>query len=166
MKAFVGIGSNIGDRMGNCLKAISMINDVDGCSVIKRSSFYRTEPIGYKDQNWFVNCIILVETKFSPYELLMQLQEIEKSMGREKGIKWGPRLIDLDIIMYDNLIMDNGKLTIPHPLMHKRRFVLIPMNEIAPSVIHPVLNKTIKEILNSLSEDGQAVFLVRDKRCD
>ncbi len=164
MKAYVGIGSNIGDQINNCLKAISMINSTDGCSVVKRSSFYRTEPVGYKDQAWFVNCVILLKTGFSPDKLFFRLQEIEKVMGRKKKIRWGPRLIDLDIIMYDDLVMDNGNLSIPHPLMHKRRFVLVPMNEIAPEVIHPVLNKSIREILDGLSEDGQAVFLIRDKK--
>lgn len=164
MNAFVGIGSNMGNPIDNCLKAISMIGDVDGCSIIKRSSFYKTEPVGYRNQHWFVNCVILLETRFSPYKLLARLQEIERIIGRKKGVRWGPRLIDLDIIMYDDLIIDNGMLTIPHPHMHKRRFVLVPMNEIASDVVHPVLNMTMKELLDILPRNGQAVFLVRDKK--
>ena len=161
MKAFIGVGSNIGEKIENCIKAISFLNRIEGCSVIKRSSFYKTEPIGYKDQDWFVNCAVMIETELSPYELLKKLKEIELLMGREKGIKWGPRIIDLDILMYEDIVIDEDELTIPHPLMHKRRFVLVPMNEIAPDIEHPVLKKSIKELLRRLPEDGQEVFLLK-----
>jgi len=161
LKAFIGVGSNIGEKIENCIKAISFLNRIEGCSVIKRSSFYKTEPIGYKDQDWFVNCAVMIETELSPYELLKKLKEIELLMGREKGIKWGPRIIDLDILMYEDIVIDEDELTIPHPLMHKRRFVLVPMNEIAPDIEHPVLKKSIKELLRRLPEDGQEVFLLK-----
>ena len=144
MKAFIGIGSNIGDRLENCFKAISMIDNINNCIVLKRSSFYKTEPVGYRDQDWFVNCIILIDTALSPHGLLKELKNIERLMGRQGGIRWGPRVIDLDIIMYEDLIMDDDELTIPHPMMHKRRFVLVPMNQIAPYVIHPAFNRTIR----------------------
>lgn len=162
MKVFIGIGSNMGDPLNNCLKAIGMIGQAKSCHVMRRSSFYRTEPVGYKNQDWFVNCVILVETELAPHMLLTRLQEIEYAMGRKREIKWGPRCIDLDIILYGDLIIRDEKLIIPHPFMHKRRFVLIPMNEIASNVIHPVLNKTVKELLNELPDDGQAVFPIRD----
>ena len=162
MKVFISIGSNIGEKLGNCLRAISLIDKEIG-PVIRRSSFYKTEPVGYKDQDWFVNCIILIDTQLDPYELLSRLQKIESMMGREKGIRWGPRVIDLDIIMYEDVIIDEERLTIPHPLMHKRRFVLVPMSEIAPDLVHPVLKKSVKEILKSLPEDGQYVSLIAEK---
>ena len=162
MKAFIGIGSNIGDKIENCLIAIDMIDKIKGCSVIKRSSFYKTEPVGFKDQNWFVNCVILIDTIFSPHSLLKKLQKIENVMGRKRKIKWGPRIIDLDILLFDSLIIKDKKLAVPHPLMHKRRFVLVPMNQLAPDLIHPVFNKSIKELLNNIPEDQQSVFLIRD----
>ena len=164
MKVFIGIGSNVGDPLNNCLKAISMIRQIMGCHVIRISSLYRTEPVGYRDQDWFVNCVILLQTELAPKELFNHLQNIEKIMGREKDIKWGPRSIDLDIILCEDLILEDEGLTIPHPFMHERRFVLIPMNEIAPDVIHPVLNKSVEELLNDLPEDGQAVFPIRNEK--
>ncbi len=162
MKAFIGIGSNIGDGIRNCSKAISMIDNIIDCSVLKISSFYKTQPVGYIDQNWFVNCVVLVNTGLSPYGLLYSLQEIENIMGRKRFIKWGPRIIDLDIIMCEDMIISSEDLIIPHPLMHTRRFVLIPMNQIAPEITHPVYNMTIKELLNNTSESGQMVSLIRE----
>ena len=161
MRAFISIGSNIGEKLQNCLRAISLLDNLKGCKVIKKSSFYKTEPVGYKEQDWFINCAVLIDTKLDPYELLDRLQQIEILMGREKSFKWGPRLIDLDLLLYEDIIMDEEKLTIPHPLMHKRRFVLIPISELAPDLIHPVLNKPVIEILRSLPEDGQSVILVK-----
>ncbi len=161
MKAFIGVGSNIGEKIENCMKAISLLDSIEGCSVIKRSSFYKTEPVGYKDQDWFINCVVMIETELSPYELLEKLKEIELSMGREKGVRWGPRIIDLDILLYEDTVIDSDELTIPHLLMHKRRFVIVPLNEIAPDFIHPVLKKSIKELLKRIPEDGQEVALIK-----
>ncbi len=161
MKAFIGVGSNIGEKIENCIKAISLLDSIEGCSVIKRSSFYKTEPVGYKDQDWFINCVVMIETELSPYELLEKLKEIELSMGREKGVRWGPRIIDLDILLYEDTVIDSDELTIPHLLMHKRRFVIVPLNEIAPDFIHPVLKKSIKELLKRIPEDGQEVALIK-----
>ncbi len=161
MRAFISIGSNIGEKLQNCLKAICLLDNLKGCKVIKKSSFYKTEPVGYKEQDWFINCAVLIDTKLNPYELLDRLQQIEILMGREKSFKWGPRLIDLDLLLYEDIIMNGEKLTIPHPLMHKRRFVLVPVSELAPDLIHPVLNKSIIEILRSLPEDGQSVSWVK-----
>jgi len=162
MRSFISIGSNIGDGIENCLMAIDMINKTKGCSVIKRSSFYRTEPVGFKNQDWFINCVIMIDTIFSPFKLLQRLQEIENIMGRERKIKWGPRIIDLDILLFDSLIIRDKTLTIPHPLMHKRRFVLVPMNQLAPDLIHPIFNKTIRELLTNIPDDGQTVVLIKD----
>lgn len=162
MRSFIGIGSNIGDKIENCIMAIDMIDKINGCSVIKRSSFYRTEPVGFKDQNWFVNCVIMIDTVFSPFVLLQKLQEIEDIMGRERRIKWGPRIIDLDILIFDGLIIRDKILTIPHPLMHKRRFVLVPMNQLAPDLVHPIFNKTIRELLSNIPDNEQTVVLIKD----
>ncbi len=161
MKAFISIGSNIGKKLENCLKAIYLLNSFEGCRVVKRSSFYKTEPVGYKDQDWFINCAVLINTELNPYALLNTLQQIEVIMGRKKCFKWGPRVIDLDLLLYEDLIINEKRLTVPHPLMHERRFVLIPLSELEPTLIHPVLKKPIADILKGLSEEGQSVILVK-----
>ncbi len=162
MKAFIGIGSNIGDKIKNCLRAIYMIDRMNGCSVIKRSAFYKTEPVGYRNQSWFVNCVIKIDTSYEPYKLLKKLQRIEYMMGRKRQIRWGPRIIDLDILLFEDIVIDTEELKIPHPLMHERRFVLVPMSQIEPDLVHPVLNKKIKEILELVPEEGQKVIKIRD----
>ena len=161
MRAFVAIGSNIGEKLQNCLKAIRLLDSVKGCRVLKKSSFYKTEPVGYKEQDWFINCAVLIETELNPYELLDRLQEIEVLMGRKKSFKWGPRVIDLDLLLYEDMVINGKRLTIPHPLMHKRRFVLVPVSELEPDLIHPVLNRSVTDILRDISEDGQSVILVK-----
>jgi 2-amino-4-hydroxy-6-hydroxymethyldihydropteridine diphosphokinase len=143
---YLGIGSNLGSRQDNCMKAISMIED-SGLTVTRISSMYETEPWGSADQPMFINMAIAAETSFTPVELLALLKEIETKMGRQPAAKWGPRIIDLDILLYDDIIMNNNRLTIPHPLMHKRDFVLKPLSEIAPEKVHPVLLKKIGDLL-------------------
>lgn len=148
----IGIGSNIGDREANCRKAISMLT-FRGIEIKKTSSMYKTEPWGFKDQPEFINMVMEAETSLSPDELLQTLKDIENSMGRKETIRWGPRIIDLDILFYDDLVIDEDHLKIPHPLIQEREFVLIPMCEIAPNRIHPVLGKTILQIKKELKND-------------
>ncbi|MCX5718245.1 MAG: 2-amino-4-hydroxy-6-hydroxymethyldihydropteridine diphosphokinase [Nitrospirae bacterium] len=148
--AYIGIGSNIGNREDNCQKAIKLI-EKNGIAVRKQSSMYETEPWGIKDQPKFINMAIDVETDKKPEELLRILKEIEKEIGRTETTKWGPRVIDLDILFYDDLILKTDNLEIPHPLMHERDFVLKPLSEIAPDKRHPVTGKTVKKMLNQLS---------------
>jgi len=144
---YLGIGSNIGRREDNCRRAISLLEE-NGLTITKRSAMRETEPWGVKDQPQFVNMAVEAETDVSPRELLLLLKRIESTMGRLPGKKWGPRVIDIDILMYDNLEMDEADLTVPHPLMHERVFVLGPLSEIAPEKVHPVLHKTVRELLN------------------
>ncbi len=144
--AYLGLGCNLGDRRANCLNAIRLLKD-KGITVTKESSLYETEPWGYKEQLAFINMAVEIKTDMSPRELLVNLKDIERKMGRIETVRWGPRLIDIDILLYDDLILDEPDLEIPHPLMHKRDFILQPLSEIAPDVIHPVLNKRIRDLL-------------------
>ena len=146
----IGIGSNLGDRKEHCLKAIQLLSQ-KGIHVRKRSSMYETEPWGVKDQPRFINMAIEGETGLTPAKLLAVLKMIEDEAGRVETHRWGPRVIDLDILLYDDLVIDTPELSIPHPLMHRREFVLKPLVEIAPDKIHPVLKKTIQELLSDLS---------------
>lgn len=148
-KVFIAIGSNIGDRRKNIETALKKIEE-SGLNIIKKSSIIETEPYGYKDQDKFLNGVVLVETDLNPFELLELLLNIEKEMGRERKIKWGPRNIDLDIIFYDDLVIDTENLKIPHPDAHNRTFVMGPISEIAPDFVHPVLKKKVKEIYKEL----------------
>lgn len=142
---YIGIGSNIGDRKENCRKAIKLLKE-NGIAIKKQSAMYETEPWGVKDQPKFINMAIEVETDKKPEELLRILKEIEKEIGRAESVKWGPRVIDLDILFYDDMILKTQDLEIPHPLIHERAFVLKPLCEIAPDKKHPVTGKTIKEM--------------------
>jgi 2-amino-4-hydroxy-6-hydroxymethyldihydropteridine diphosphokinase len=146
---YLGIGSNLGDKQGNCLDALERLS-TKGISISKRSAIYETQPWGVDDQPDFVNMAVEAETGMSPEELLVTLKEIECEMGRKAGTRWGPRLIDLDVLFYDDRIVQSKDLVIPHPLLHKRDFVLLPLAEISPECVHPVLKKTIRELAQEL----------------
>ncbi len=145
--AFIGIGSNLGDREENCRRAIELIIK-EGIRVTRRSSMIETEPWGVKDQPSFINMAIQVETDLAPEELLSTLKGIERQMGRRDGVRWGPRIIDLDILLYNGLTTKSPELEIPHKGTYGRAHVLRPLSEIAPDLVHPVLKKTIREILD------------------
>ena len=147
--AYIGIGSNLGDREFNCKQAIGLLRQ-KGTTVRKESSLYETKPWGVRDQPLFLNMAIEIETDLKPFELLNTLKDIEKEMGREETFLWGPRIIDLDILLYDNNIVDEEGLRIPHPHMQDREFVLRPLREIAGDVTHPLLLLSIEELLQRL----------------
>ncbi|GAA0070591.1 2-amino-4-hydroxy-6-hydroxymethyldihydropteridine diphosphokinase [Clostridium sardiniense] len=150
-EAYLSIGSNVGDKEKNLREAINYLEDVNGVSIDKVSTFIKTEPWGFKEQEEFLNGAIKIRTILSPKELMESLLKIEEEMKRERIIKWGPRIIDLDIIFYDNLVSDDEYVTLPHPRMEEREFVLKPLAEIAPNKIHPLLNKRIFKILDELN---------------
>jgi len=145
--AYLGLGSNLGDRIKNLELAISAISEHPEILVHAVSSFYETEPMGYQDQDWFINQVIQIDTTLSPDELLTEIRKIENALGRKRRIKWGPRTMDIDILLYGDMVIESSILTIPHPLLTKRLFVLIPLAEIAPSLKHPVLGRSIRHIL-------------------
>ncbi len=156
--AYISGGSNIGNRLLNCKNGIAALTRSGVCVLKDQSRFYKTEPVGYKDQNWFVNFVVKIETVLDPFQLLNELKSIERDAGRTYDhIRFGPRILDLDIIMYDNIVIDSSKLLVPHPRMHKRRFVLRPVCDIDPKIVHPVLKKDMKQLLDSLDNRKQRI---------
>jgi len=152
--AYLSLGSNIGDRETHVRDAIARLAE-EG-RVVAVSSFYETEPVEVTDQAWFLNCAVALETTDTPEQLMAALLKIERDMGRQRVQRKGPRTVDLDILLFGDAIIDSPDLTIPHPAMHQRRFVLAPLAEIAPDLRHPSLNQTIRQLLKSLPE-GQMV---------
>lgn len=144
--AYLGLGSNVGDREEYIEQAIFLLEKNPNIEVARRSTNYETEAEGGGDQPPFINAAIEIKTKLSPHKLLEMCQEIEAALGREREVEWGPRTIDLDILLYEGEIISDDKLQIPHPLMHERLFVLKPLKEIASHAIHPVLEKTIEAL--------------------
>jgi 2-amino-4-hydroxy-6-hydroxymethyldihydropteridine diphosphokinase len=157
--AYIGIGSNLGDPIRNCNLAIRAMAADRRNRIIQISPFYRTEPVGKKDQHWFVNAVAALETCHAPRELLNFIQTIEREMGRERKEKWGPRTIDLDLLFYDDEVVQAEDLVVPHPRLHERRFVLAPLKDIAPNLRHPLLNKMISELLADLPEEEKVIPL-------
>jgi dihydroneopterin aldolase/2-amino-4-hydroxy-6-hydroxymethyldihydropteridine diphosphokinase len=149
--AYIGIGSNLGNRQKNCSRAIEILV-TKGIVIRKKSSMYETEPWGVTDQPRFINMVVEVETELEPHELLRTLKDIEREVGRGETFKWGPRIIDLDILFFNDLFLRDNILQIPHPLMHKRDFVLKPLCEIAPDKIHPLLRVRIRDLLEKLEK--------------
>ena len=155
--AYIGLGSNLGNRIENC---ISALEEISNFTVIKNiSSFYETEPMGVEDQPKFINAVAKVSTLLSPLNLLNALKEVERQLGRSRTERWGPRVIDLDLLLYEDFVLQSQELTIPHKELHRRRFVLEPLCEIEPWLEHPVLKKTLSTLLKEL-KDKRSVTLV------
>jgi len=152
---YLSLGSNIGDRDKNLRTAISKLGEAK-VRVTRVSSFYETEPVDLREQPWFLNCVVQGETEIPALDLLRALREIESRMGSKKLVPKGPRLIDVDILLYGNEIIDTPELQVPHPRMLQRRFVLVPLAEIAPSLKHPSWKATAGELLANLSDASVA----------
>jgi len=150
--AYIGIGSNLGHKVNNCLQSIKKIGQLPNCNVIARSSLFKTEPQGVTGQDWYANCVVKIKTTLTPSELLTSLMNIELDMGRIRKKKWEARIIDLDILLFNQEIISSESLSIPHPRLHKRRFVLEPLTELAPDLIHPILKLTIITLKNALPQ--------------
>jgi len=163
---FIGIGSNVADSVSNCLESIERISLFSHIRITKKSSLYRTEPVGLKEQEWFVNGVIEIKTKYTATTLLKVLQQIEKDMGRIREERWGPRTIDLDILFYGQEVIKEKDISVPHPELHKRRFVLIPMYEIAPYVIHPAFGISIKGLLSRLQDESRVEVLFENSNVE
>ena len=153
-RAFIGIGSNLGDRRANCREARERLQELPQTRVMKESSLYESEPHG-NAKTWFGNSVIEIETELGPVDLLKQLKVIETAMGRKRvrGKRWGSRVIDLDILFYDKEIINKRNLKIPHPRLAKRRFVLVPLSELAPQLVHPALNVSVSALLATVKDD-------------
>lgn len=150
--AYLGLGSNKGDRIGYIESAVSEIINVEKIELIKSSSIYETEPWGISDQNYYLNCIHQIQTSLNAETLFEELKNIEKKLGRKDNKKWYEREIDIDLLFYNREIINSTTMKIPHPQIENRRFVLVPMNEVAPEFVHPILNKSISQILNETSD--------------
>jgi len=160
--AFISVGSNLGDKLEQCRRGVDALAAGGDIRITGTSRMYRTEPVDVADQEWFVNGVIRVETGLGPFELLARLQSLQRQAGRaEGGVRFGPRVLDLDILLYDRLVMDDPRLTLPHPRMHRRRFVLRPLCDIDPDTVHPVLGQTAAALLAALDEDHQQVLELR-----
>ena len=151
---YLSLGSNVGDRRARLLEALRRLSVLAPIAAV--SSFYETEPVEVTDQPWFLNAVIAIESEQSPEHLMASVLLIEEAMGRRRVQKKGPRSIDIDILLFNDQVVNSSNVTIPHPAMHERRFVLEPLAEIAPDLRHPVLNKTTRELLDLLPP-GQAV---------
>ena len=151
-QVYIGLGTNIEPRESYLKKAIHQLFQHDAINITKQSSIYETEPVGFTEQSHFLNMVLEINTSLTPLALLDVCQGIESHLGRERVIRFGPRTIDLDILLYNNENMKTERLTIPHPRMHERGFVLTPLAEIAPNAILPPIGTTSKELLNKLPE--------------
>ena|SRR5581483_4789492 len=161
-RVYIGIGSNLGDRKANTIEALDRVAKLPGTKIVRASSLYESEPLG-DAKTWFVNSVIEIETDIHAEELLKKLKAIEKAMGRKrvKGKRWGSRIIDLDILLADHDVVEKRALKIPHPEMHKRRFVLLPLAELAPHVVHPQLGQSVSSLLANVKDAKRVTLLPR-----
>ena len=156
MKYYLLLGSNIGNSKSYIEKAKFMLAQVVG-SDCNESAMYRTEPWGEKDQKFFLNQVVKMESELSPHSMMQAIEKIEKLLGKRKETRYGPRTIDIDILLCDDLIVLDKKLSVPHPRMHKRAFTLIPLNVIAEDIVHPVLKKTIGKLLEECVDNSEVI---------
>ena len=155
MKYYLSLGSNLGDREKNLDRALSLLRE-EGVEIVRKSSLYETEPLDFPSQPWFVNQVVEINAGIEPQDLLILIKGIEKMLGRETQSPKGPRVIDIDILLAEERVIRTRELSVPHPRLDKRNFVLIPFAQIAPEVVHPLLNENIRNLLE-ISSDQSAV---------
>ena len=156
--AYISFGSNLGNRLKNIKRGLQLVSRNRSITITKKSSLYETEPVGYENQGWFLNGVIEIETFVLPHKLLSLIKKVERIMGRKRRIRWGPREIDLDILLYNQRCVDTPGLIIPHPRMHERAFVLVPLVEITPRVIHPIFKKNARQLLAKLADSKSVKY--------
>jgi 2-amino-4-hydroxy-6-hydroxymethyldihydropteridine diphosphokinase len=157
-RIFLSLGSNVGDRVGHIRKACESL-PAAGVAVCRVSACYKTEPVDFAPQRWFVNCVVEAETDLMPLQLLKALQAVERRLGRRPGVAKGPRPIDIDILLYENVVVRSPLLTIPHERLAERRFVLVPLGELAARYRHPVTQRTVQEMLHETPDMSQVIRL-------
>ncbi len=162
MRYFISLGSNLGNRKKNLVRAVSLLKK-NSVGIVKASSLYETFPVGLTAQPWFMNQVLEIETEMKPDPFLLLLKRIEKTMGRKHAIHKGPRCIDIDILLAEDKVVQTDRLQIPHPELAKRNFVLVPLREIAPNTVHPVIKKKIEE-LHLKCQDTSTVLLLDKKK--
>jgi 2-amino-4-hydroxy-6-hydroxymethyldihydropteridine diphosphokinase len=160
--AYISVGSNIGDGRRHCENGIAALEKSGVTAVTDRSRFYLTEPVDCADQDWFVNGVVKIQTTYDPFGLFEKIVSIQRDEGRrEKRIRFGPRILDMDILLYDDDVVQSSVLVIPHPRMHKRRFVLKPICDIDPDVVHPVLHRSMQQLLTGLGDNEQRIVYIK-----
>ncbi len=150
-RVFLGLGSNIGNKRKNLINAIKLIDSHNHIEIKDISKFYLSPPYGFEEQESFINCVIEIATDLTPFDLLKVLKEMEKKLGRKPTFRWGPRIIDIDILFYEDVIINEKELIVPHPDIQNRAFVLVPMVEIDSEFFHPLLKKTVYQLMNELN---------------
>ncbi len=163
--AYLSVGANLGDKIANCRAGLLRLEQRPDTRVVVVSPFYRTEPVDFVDQDWFVNLAAKIRTELDPFALLRVLQDIQQEAGQgPKRVRFGPRLLDLDIIFYEDAVIETAGLVLPHPRMHRRRFVLQPLCDIAPDFVHPVLGERVQVLLDNLPDDAQEIVRLPAER--
>lgn len=161
---YLSVGSNMGDKLDNCVKGLAALTADRHCRLLASSRFYQTSPVDYTAQDWFVNAVVKMATRYAPADLLAVLLGIQQRFGRKtEAIRFGPRVLDMDILLYGDRVIRTAVLQIPHPRLHKRAFVLQPICDIDPAIVHPVLDKSVANLLARLNDAAQRVIPLPDQ---